>query len=74
MTNRFITKRNCAGSYTVTDTLTDDVCEISQIFLCDGTWWIADAVFNYSDPVKTKREAVQSAKYLLLNAKEQRGI
>lgn len=63
------THRICAGEYKVTDGTR--TVNISKVPFWDGEQWIAAAEWDqgrYTDPVPTKRDAVQSAKQMLLDS------
>ena len=67
MTPTFKTTRICAGEYEVTDG-TGRVVQISCNEYWDGPGWAASAGWDrtrYSDPLSTKREAVQVAHRML---------
>ncbi len=66
MSGKIVSKRNSAGSYTLHMKDRPDLkVSVFQVhYPNDGTYWIATATFNssdYTDPLDTKRHAVQCA-------------
>lgn len=65
------TAKICAGEYTVretTDIRTQREVRVTRVYYHgDGHYWIAAPLFdnNTSDPLRTKREAIEAAKYML---------
>lgn len=63
--------RVCAGEYVVresTDIRYNREIRVTKVhYPNDGEYWIADPKFdsNTSDPLPTKRKAVEAAKYML---------
>ena len=64
---KFKTTRVCSGEYTVQDSSGRFVRVCRVYYPHDGTYWIAAPDFdnNTSDPLPTKRDAVQTAHYML---------
>lgn len=62
-------KRICAGEYECTNG--DKTVSISRLHFWDGPGWIAAATWRqdtYTDPLRTKRDAVYNAKLMLEEA------